>query len=360
MPFLADYLAFNEGNECPENFHIWSALVLLSTVTCRKIYLPWGQDVLHPNLYVGLIGRQGSRKSYAKDRALDILTDHFPDIPTAASITSHQQIAKEMASDEFTRAYQDENKQSCEVHPLAIFVNEFKNFLNVDPRGMLNWLTDIYDRKVFSARYRTQGSFLVSNPYVTLLACETPEEITMNLKINVMSGGFARRFIPVYELRKRCSIPRPFMTPEMQRIKDQVILRTKQVAQLVGPFQWGPGCQEFYDHWYMSIKDPSDPLMEGFYSSKHVQALKVAMLLTAADHLDLTLRTETVQVAIGLLDRIEPNMLTLYAGMGRNPLTAPTEHLMAMMESRDGIMTEKDFMMIAQKDMNGLEIKMTL
>lgn len=360
MSFLADYLFFNEGNEAPENFHIWCALTLLSAVVQRKVYLDWGQERLHTNLYVGLIGRQGTRKTTAKNVAENIIEQHFPEIPTAASITSHQQIAKEMASEDFTRSYTDTNGQPIEIHPFIMFVNEFKNFLNVDPRGMLNWLTDVYDKPVFKARYRNQGNFSFPNPYVVLLACETPDEITTNLKMNVMTGGFARRFIPVYELKPQGCVPFPFINDKMQAVKDKVIERIKAVSKLIGPFTLEPGCREFYEEWYRAKRPPSDPMMEGFYSSKHVQLLKGAMLLTMSDHLDLRLRVETMQVMLGLLDRIEPNMMTLYSGMGRNPLAGPTERLLALVESKDGIIPEKEFMLAAQRDMNHLEIKMTL
>lgn len=361
MSFLANYLAFNEGNECPENYHIWSALTLLSAVVSRKVSLNWGQQRLYPNLYVCLVGRQGSRKGVARNLVRDLLVDQFPLIPRAGSVTSREQITKEMASESCTRVYTDHTGELIEVHPYFIVANELKNFLSVNPRGMIEFLTDVYDEEFFDARFKKDKTpDLIPRPYVVFLACETPDWITENLKTDIVSGGFARRVIMVFEKKKRCSIPVPFITDQGKKIKSLVIQTLHDVQKISGEFSWHEEALAFYNNWYTTIKDPSEPMMEGFYSSKHTQAIKVAMLLTMADYKDLQLRRETVEVAIALLDRIEPTMAELYASSGQNVLAQPTSRLLRIIEDAGGCLSEKEFYLQATRDMNLMETKMVI
>lgn len=355
MPFLKDYLYFNSGNEAPENYHIWSSLALISSVVSRKVYMDWTQSRVYPNLYICLVGRQGSRKSTAKDIARDILEDHFPEIPCGADVTSSQAITKRLADSDCTVAFTDEFGASVEIHPCSFFINELKHFLGISPQNMLEFLTDIYDRKFIKTDYKNSGMDIIPNPYIVMLACETPEWILSKLKTEIISGGFARRLIPVFESKKRCNIPEPFMDEDMAKAKVRVVETLKKAKGLVGPMSWEPEAKKFYDEWYMGLKNPDDPLMEGFYSSKHTQILKVAMLLTAVEYNDRVLRKEIIEVSMALVERIEPGMCLLYKGAGRNELAQPTERLLTWVTSRGGIVSEKEFRLTADRDMNPRE-----
>src|SRR6266436_560435 len=357
MSFLSDYLFFNGGNECPESYHIWSAITLLSSVISRKVYLDWGQHRIYPNLYVCLIGSQGSRKTTASDVVRDILTDHFPKIPRGASVTSSQAISTYMGHDDNIRCFEDENKILQEYHPYVIIANELKHFLGINPENMIRFLTDIYDRKWWDTNYKNVESEGFPNPYVVLLACETPGWIVDNLKIEIISGGFARRLIPIYETTIREPVDWPFMTDKMWKVRSEVIEKLKKVEKLVGPFTYTDEMRQFYKEWYYQIrKTPqNDPTMEGFFSSMHTQMLKVAMLLTIVEYGDLLLRKNMVEISIALLDRVVPKMRELYSSAGRNELAKPTGVLLQILNAAGGIMLEKQFLAIAFKDMDPRE-----
>jgi hypothetical protein len=354
MSYLSDYLKFNHGNECPENFHIWSALCLASAVVSRKVYIDWGQRREYPNLYVCLVGRQGMRKSTAMGIARDILEDHFSSVPLAADVSSSQGISKWLSSDDCLRAFTDENGVTVETHPGAFFINELKHFLGINPQNMLEYLTDMYDKKSFKSMYKNSTSETYPNPYVVILACETPDWILSRLKMEMISGGFARRLIPIFERTKRTSIPRPFITAEMMDLRASVINLLQSVKDIVGPFVWDPDAQVFYDSYYNALQKsvPDDALMEGFHSSKHTQVLKVAMLLSLLEYKKLRLSTEMLQLSISLVDLIEPGITELYKGTGRNDLAMPTARMLAWIEQKGGKVSVKEFRIVAYRDMD--------
>lgn len=357
MSFLSDYLFFNSGNEAPENFHLWSALAVASAVVNRKVYIDWPPHRIYTNLYVLLVGDQGSRKGVAEGLAKDTVKLNFPNIPIGASVTSPQAITKKMASIECTHSFVDELGVSTEVHPIAFFVSELKHFLGLNQMGMIDLLTDAYDDKYIEADYKTAGNDIIINPYITLLACETPDWILTRLKNEMISGGFARRIIPIYEKSIREPIPIPFQTPEMMKAQFRCISTLQKISQKIGQVKFTPKAKDIYAKWYTDElrKPPIEPLMRGFASSKHTQMLKVATLLTLLDTDDLLLTEETILISIQLIQNTLPGMEELYKGAGRNELARPTERLMEWLNSRGGVVAEKEFLLVANRDMDPRE-----
>lgn len=354
--FLEDYILFNSGNECTRNYHLWSALVVLAAAMGRRIHLDWGYFTVHPNLYVCLVGRQGFRKSTAKDIARDMFCEAFPDIPVGASVQSREDIIKFLASDESIRLYTDENGVSVEYHPMVLFINELKNFLSINPGGMIDFLTDIYDRRYFDASTIKRGLEKIPNPCINILACETPKWIVDKLKMNIISGGFSRRMIYVYETIKGPKISFPTISPEAQDARLRCIAHLGSIAHLTGQFKWTPGASKFFDHWYQNLKAPDDEIMEGYYESKHIQLLKITMLLIVADpNPQLILTEEALQLGVALLDSIEVNMPKLSVAAGRNELAVPQQRLMEFLESKGGAFPEKWLMKEMDKDLTPME-----
>lgn len=355
MPFLKDYLFFNSGNEGPENYHIFSALSLASSVIRRKVYLEWGLQRIYTNLYTCLVGTQGSRKGVGKDHARDIHVEFFPNIPIGPSVSSPQAICKELASDACTMAFNDDQGVTDEVHSMSFYIGELKHFLGINQIGMIDLLTDAYDNKYIDTNYISREKEIIPNPYLVLLACETPEWILTRLKTDVISGGFARRIILVYEKAVRERIALPFVTPDMLKARDRVVSDLKELSKMVGRMVWTPEASKFYENWYTTLKAPPDRLMEGYYSSKHTQMLKIATILTLIENKNFLLTPEILQLSIALLDRIEPGMTELLSGVGRNELAQPTDRLLSYVKSRGGLITEKEFLIAAHRDMTPSE-----
>lgn len=357
MSFLQDYALYNSGNECSRNYHIWSALVVLAATTGRRVSCRWGYFDIHPNLYVVLIGKQGFRKSTAKDIARDMFIEACPDIPVGASVQSREDIVKFMASEACLRAYTDETGSPIEYRPMVFFVNELKNFLSIDPGKMIEFMTDIYDRKFFDASTIKHGLQKIVNPCVNFLACETPVWIIDKLKSNIISGGFARRVLYVYETVRGPKITFPTITDEAKAARERCILHLQKLPSICGEFVWTDAARKFYDKWYQGIKPPEDEVMAGYYESKHIQLMKVAMLLALAEkEPKLVLTEQLLQLALVLLDEIEINMPKLSVAAGRNELAIPQQRIMELLKECKGYMREKQLKIVIGKDLNPTEI----
>lgn len=355
--FLRTYVEYNSGNECPRNYHLWTALVVLAAAIHKRVYVPQGYFKIYPNLFVTLVGKQGSRKSTAKDIGADIFMTAFPDYPIGAAVQSREDIIRSMTDKDKKILFVDETGSNVEVTPIVFFVNELKNFLSVDPQKMIEFLTDIYDRKMFDSSTIKRGAEKIINPCLNILACEVPSWITEKLKSGIVSGGFARRMIYVYETERGERIPFPLKPSGSSDMEKQLISHLRKISQISGPFKWTEPAINFWTPWYMQLKAPDEETMAGYYESKHVQVLKVAMCLALAEEeLELTITKESLEHAISMLDVLEKNMPKLSEAAGRNELAIPMQTTLEHLHKNGGWLQEKVLKRLLLKDLNAIEM----
>ena len=163
MGLLNDFIYYNSGHECPDNFVTWSGLSLLSAVLGRRVWVKHGDYYkFYPNLYVCLVGTAGSGKSSAMGEAEKIFIDNFKDYMVSESIQSREDLLKKMGSNECEHTFKDEDGR-CGGLPGAIYsfrpfyciVDELENFLSVDTTKMIGMLVGIYGRSSFSTGPRS-------------------------------------------------------------------------------------------------------------------------------------------------------------------------------------------------------------
>ena len=131
---LADYLAYaSPMTAAPQQYHLFTGLVLLSALLGNRVSIPFGPQALMPNLYVVLIGRSTfSRKTTSIAIAQRVLR-HFEGTQVLPSEFSPEAFLEKLANapagllvyPEFSRA-------------LAAFRRDYM-------AGMVERLTELYD-----------------------------------------------------------------------------------------------------------------------------------------------------------------------------------------------------------------------
>ena len=346
--FLSDYLLYNSGNECPPNYHVWSALAVVASTVGPKVHFDYQYIKIFLNPYIILVGEQGNGKTFSKDIAYDMLKRAIPTLPMSAECTSKESIVQWMSEDDQARQYKPSDEKDVdpiEYRPFTIFITELKNFVSVNPAGMLDFLTTIYDRtgNVYDSRYRNQGNFCLVNPYVVFLACETPEWLTYRLKESIISGGFSRRCFFVYEISDKLFTKQPIITTEMRSAFARCIKHLEVTKHLVGTFRFGPDAESYFTSWSEGRRLPPDTIMRGYVRSKHIQVIKVACLLACCEYpATLVVSKQHVEMALDLMQRLEPNMFRLFQGVGANPLVHATSLALNIVDSLGGVVKERD------------------
>lgn len=324
MSFLDNYRIFCAGNEANPTYHIFSGLAALSAITQRRIWIDQGYFKIFPNLYIVLVGPAGGRKTTAMDIAAGLI-DKLQTVPYTTDCVTKEKLIMDIRAEERTLAEMPELYKKEGMHvvsPMALFLTELSDFLGPSSIGMINFLTAVYDRSVYVYKTKNKGSEKLIGPYLTILACTTPEWITTYLRSDVISGGFSRRTLFVYEWEEGRRIPWPTVTPDMILAWEAAMSHCRKLQQLSGPMKWSDEAKRFYEDWYINLKIPTDDTIRGYYKSKHIQLLKVSMLLSLSESTDMVLERRHLEFGLELLKLAEANLLKVFQGMGRNELHA--------------------------------------
>lgn len=359
--FIRDFLEYHSGTECHKNFLRWAAVSTLGTAAGLRYRLQVGGHRIYPLMYIIFVGAQGVRKSYAKSMAKDLIEEAFPDYPVGADVTTRDDIMRYMASDVTERAFVDSEGCSNIYHPLALFINEFKHFLSYNPAMMISFIVDIYDYcdKTFKGSTIKRGEEHIMHPFLSILACENTDWLVSKLKDGIITGGFSRRFIVVYEDgRPDKAVPIPYLPDGHEEIRKRMISHLQKMHTRARNYIWTPLGLKAYTTWYeFNFKNmPEDPVIAGFKSTKDQQLLKLCILLDLAEsEPTFTINEDLINTGLVWFDQIEPNMPKLYASAGRNQLALPQQRLLELIESRGGIMSEKEVMRLTGKDLSPQE-----
>lgn len=359
MSFLNDYRIFCSGSEAHPTYHMFSGLVALSSIIGRRIWVEQGYFKVYPNLYVVLVGPPGNRKTSAMSIAKALIRE-LGNIPFSAECVTKEKLVLDMfeqerAIDKMPDVYKDQKIYT----PMTIMVTELSEFLGAGSIGMVNFLTTIYDQDVYESRTKNKGEVRITGPFLNLLACTTPDWITTYLRGDVISGGFSRRAIFVLETGKAGRIPFPQVTPEAKIAWDRCILHARRLEKTHGPLTWEPKAKDFYADWYKTLEMPTEETVVGYFETKHMQLLKVSMLLAVAEGTDLVLRQSHLEGGLALLKLAEENLSKVFAGIGRNELNAAaakTLEMLARIPTRSIILegVKRDVAILPEKKLCGM------
>jgi hypothetical protein len=355
VSFLRDYLDYSTGNEAPEMFHVWGAYVAMSAAISRRVWLPFEDTAIFPNVYVMFVGPAGNGKTWAMRKVKRVLAE-LPDVPISGSVETPPGLWRFMNGNPkgdppiespvaFAAKWPD--GQLREVHPMTIIANEFINFISIDDKGWINALNDIYDEDIYRYRTKNMGEDILVGPYIVLLGALTNEVASDLQKARIISTGLARRTIFQYgERRWNDPHPRPVFATSQRRARDRCIAHLKQIQKVGGSFVWTEEVEEWWDTWYCDylMAVPSQPpALQSWFASKSIQVLKLAMLTCLSEPgPKLTLQVAHFECALAYLAELERDLFRIFGGIGRNELAGVAIKIGEYIEARDVPVSKRD------------------
>lgn len=317
-------MLYTSGNEVPEAYHRWSGISALGAVINRQVWLGMGLYNLYPNLYVVLLGPPGNGKSLAMDTSAD-LVDAIGGVNFSGDAQTKESLVRYMR-DECPRQLSVAGTTTT-ITPITIYATELSHLLGPNSGHMIDFLTTIYTKdSKYVTRTKNKGDDIIERPFLSLIACTTQEWITTYLKSDIIGGGFTRRVVFVNEPAAASvedkSKRRPFVvvTPEQETAKKACIEWCQKLQQVSGSFGWSLEAKQAYETWYLTRDIPKDPDTAGYHKTKPNQVLKVAMLISLSESLELRLELSHFEVAMALLETTETTLARVFQGIGRNEL----------------------------------------
>ena len=360
--FISDFLTYHSGTECHKSYLRWAAIAALGAAAGPRYRLLNGSYYIYPIMYIILVGPQGNRKSYAMDAAKGLIDLAHPDYPIAADITSRDDIVRLLSLDITERVFRDQDGEPQIYHPLAFYISEFKDFTSYNPAMMINFLVNVYDKvgKLFKCSTIKRGVEDSQSPFVSILACENTDWFLRRLKEGVVTGGFSRRFIVVYEYGKPDHArPQIILPPDHVEIQARMVSHLQKLHTTAKNFTWHPDGFAAFTKWYLKNfnEREDDSSIAGFKSTKDQQLLKVCMILNLAEeNPTYEITADLIEEGLAWLELVEPNLKKLYLSGGRNELQAEWVKLIDMIDGRGGIIAEKEMLRLTGKDMSPQEL----
>jgi len=334
--FLQNYRTFTSGNEAHPTYHAFCGLFSLSSIVSRRVWLNMDYFTIFPNLYIVLVGDAGNRKTSAMHSAERLLLE-IGNIPLSAECVSKEQLIIDMVDQErsLDGLGEDPSTANKKIYsPLIVCASELSEFLQISGAGMIGFLTDVFDKQTdYEHKTKNKGCRVIRGPFLNLIACTTPEWITNYLKADIISGGFSRRTIFVNESEKSGRIPFPKITDEMRQCWLDAVSYGRTLQTVKGPFTWHPATREYYSKWYTELEIPKDANIKGYFETKHIQALKIAMLVALSEAPELVLKVHHFETALDILRLVEANLARVFQSMGKNFLNASSTKLLDILRA---------------------------
>jgi hypothetical protein len=317
---LADYCdALARTTESPLRFIWTSALVCLASLLGREFRLRWGPKWLYPNLLVCLIGKTSKgRKTTAISDGLDVIVEPLrprarlgePEpFEVVRGGGSGEGLAEGLADRKYKDAVDGKTVERVQQGRRALYVvDELGALLEKVAReqagSLVEFLLRLFDApESWTHRTRT-ASFTITGGIGSLLAASTVDFLVPNLRdVHVMSG-LPNRFFWV-EGERGAPLP---LRPPVENL-GQLTEKFRQAISAVSGREASinPDAQAFHADLYCrrySDGDGRSPLAEAATARGDVLALKIAMLLAAAQARTV-ITLDDIRTAWGLVESSE-------------------------------------------------------
>lgn len=295
--FIENLLDLTKEAESPKQFFYWSALASLSAVVKRNVYIKKKIYRLYPNIYVMLVARSGLRKGYPVIIARDIV-ERTNTTKVISGRNSIQAILLEL-SKQYSRP------DGSVVSGASAFINsgELNTLLIEDPSSQ-TILTDLYDSNYNSEWVNTlkgEGKEKLKDLYITMLTATNQTHLKDFLQQKSISGGFIARTHLIYADKK--SHLNALIDDDSGPDIDMscLVKYLQDISKLKGNFKLTDGAKTAYKIWYKEHNDKMDNGHEditGTSDRLHDHVLKIAMLLSLAERMDLTIEKSHIEQSI--------------------------------------------------------------
>lgn len=336
--WLDAYLAYTAEQESPEDFHLWVGISCIAGALRRRVFFNMGYFILYPNLYIVLVSPPGRCKKSTSMRIGREPLSNVVGIEISPDSTTRERLIQDLSG-----SYKD--GQSA----LTAHSTEFASLLTSSGMDMVVFLTDIYDSPgTWVHKTKSTGTNTIKSPFLNLLGATTPDWISRAMPLDTIGVGLTSRIIFVFHDTPRVRSAIPKLTEEQKLLGQMLANDLNVISTLSGEFTWEGGEEgpvfKYYDDWYRAhVQNPNptgDPRLNGYFERKPMHILKLAMVVCASRSDELVFHMKDIEDAISLLERIEPRMSQVFSGVGKNPLHADRETILATIMQTDGGVTE--------------------
>jgi len=265
LDLYIDYCA--EFTDAPIEFHYFIGYSIISTAVSNKVYFPWGDKRIYPNLWIVLLAPSSQfRKSWSigiGEKILAAALDNF----AYPNEFSHESLLQNLQS------------QPCGIYIHKEF-SSLLELLNKDyMHGCKGVLAELYDCPHVYKRKTNSSDITIENPCIGMLSATNITWFLDAIREQDFKGGFLARtlFIPVQKKEKTLSWP-----PLADSRKSEVLSeKLKEISELERMAIFSNDVMNIYDDWYKRFEKhilSRDDLIQANLSRLMMYVLKISVL----------------------------------------------------------------------------------
>lgn len=337
--WLKSYVAFCDGQESPDIFHMWCGMSVVAATLERSIYVDRGFYTLYPNLYVVLVsGSAVARKSTAIGIATRLFREAWPE----GTIVS-QKVTPEALIGALSAGYAKRKISSGYIQ-----ADEMSVFLGDGTRdaGLIQLLTRLYDGSDFDYHTLSRGKEICANPSCNMLAGSAPEWLKTSLPAHAIGGGFTGRIIFVHHTGSGRRVAFPTITPAARQLRDSLITDLREIRELKGPVTLTGDAHDCFEDWYVNVYQPDkvESSLKPYFARKPDTVLKVAMALSVMCRNTLVIEEEDIELALNMLGENEKFLPDMMRSIQTTEVGAQNDKVLSVIR-RKGRVSHADLLM---------------
>jgi hypothetical protein len=293
---------------------MWCGIGAVSAAMGRNSWLKAGPFTVFPNLFIVLVAGSGKcRKSTAINAAEELIRLMSPQPNLIAQKLSPEaliQAIRRVETKDMTKLLAEECTGFVVADELATFLNK-KTY----EAGLASLLISMYDCKTnFQYRTISRGVEDVNNACLGMLAGSTVDWIRSGVPEEAVGGGLTSRILFIYVDTPAPPVAFPEYTEAHARLKDRLVRQLDAISKIRGDFSMSPAAMMVYKAEYDSwrgdeargIKGTGDSFykdraLEGYASRRHMQLLKLSLILSACESTDKIIKDKHIFAAAAML-----------------------------------------------------------
>lgn len=239
--FLDIYQAYAEEiTDASPDYHRFMGFSTMAAILKNRVWLPWGDTRLYPNLWIILLGASTVDHKSTAIMISKRLLDRYDSKLLYPNEFSYERLVMMLS------------KRPCG----AFYFSEFKTLLGLLNRdymqGARGLLADLYDAPYKYERELAKDTYTIDHPAFNVSAASTLAWFTDKLKDEDVEGGLLIRFLMILAVRRGPSKPRPPMADAEKR--DEMYGWFKIFETISGPCYLTKAAELIHDEWYEKMR----------------------------------------------------------------------------------------------------------
>lgn len=291
--FLKEYIdTFSEITDTPKTFLFWGAMVTISTILGKNVWVEWEARKLYPNIWCVFLAPSGFRKGTGID------------IPTLLlRRTDESLLLPQIGSEEgLTKVLDKNNGQDVGFVRWQEFSKILRSWSDKQSwQASQEFWIDLWDNKPLRKKL-SSGEFNVPTTSLSFLSASTPKSFANFFTPEDLDGGFFGRVYLITCLKKRKYFPIPPSIDQKGGLNELIKHLHDIKENCTGELSY-LRFEEPFSYWAKETQEKhKEGFLDSFYSRIETHAMKLAMIYEAALSQKAEMREESFTYAVKALN----------------------------------------------------------